>query len=198
MKTPFALITACFLLTACAVETPPTEVRSTNPVPSATSAPTATTEPSATLQPADPIAIGAETASDGCTVVDLNPEAWQPLFTAYNSGSDPFFHVHTQEAAGTFFFSMELYTVYGSGWTGQLGTFSPSCTANGLCVYLVPDASHAYLATEGELEIVSLSQVDGVFTLPLEIQLRDITLQPAPGSSSTGCYHIESLSIELE
>jgi hypothetical protein len=61
--------------------------------------------------------IGSGTAADGCTPVMLNPASWQPLFAAYKPGSDPFFHIHSNEEG--FFFNIELYTVYGPGWTGQ-------------------------------------------------------------------------------
>ena len=158
--------------------------------------PTAPARPSASA--AEAIAISEEIGPDSCPLVEFNPAAWQPLYSAYNTGGDPFFHIHTNEAAGTFYFNLELYTVYGPSWTGQLGTFTPDCNANGLCVYLVPDAVNPYWVTAGEMEIVALSQVDGVFTAPLEINFNGLTLEPVPGSSSTGCYHIESLSVHIE
>ncbi|MQC27030.1 MAG: hypothetical protein DWG76_06250 [Chloroflexi bacterium] len=189
-----------FILVACGAS-PTAEKPTDTAAPEATLAATNTAEPSPepteTEEPAEAIAIGSEVAEDGCTEVELNPAAWQPLYTAYTGGGDPFFHIHSQEAAGTFFFNMELYTVYGSSWTGQLGTFTPDCNANGLCVYLVPDAVNPYWVTEGDMEIVALQQVDGKFTPPTEINFSGLTLDPVPGSSSTGCYHIESLSIRI-
>ena len=75
----------------------------------ATSAPTETPVPptptevpptaTATEIP-DPVVISEETAGDGCTIVELNPGTWSPLFNAYKGGSDPFFHIHTMEAPG--------------------------------------------------------------------------------------------------
>lgn len=81
--------------------------------------------------------------------------------------------------------------VLGASWTGQLGTFTPDCNGNGLCVYLLPDAVNAYWATAGDMEIVSLEEIDGVLTLPLEINFSNLTLEPVPGSSAPGCYHID-------
>jgi hypothetical protein len=177
-----------------AAPTLPEATQTTAPSPEPTDPP----QPTATDEPLDAISITGATSADGCTLVDLNPAAWQPLYSAYKTGSDPFFQIHTQEGAGTFYFNMELYTVYGSAWTGQLGTFAPDCNANGLCVYLVPDAVNPYWVTDGEMEIVALTQVDGAFSSPLEINFMDLTLEPVPGSSSTGCYYIEELTVSID
>lgn len=115
---------------------------------------------------------------------------------AYNAGADPFYQFHDNEAG--FYFNVELYTVYGPGWTGQLGSFATNCNSNGICVYLVPDDAHAYLATAGEIDIVSLGQQGGVLQKPVDLTMRDLTLKPVPGSQSEGCFHIEEVSIQID
>jgi hypothetical protein len=221
MKTKFFLIAiALFTLAACTpaatAEAPAAEepadaaqVEATEPPPTATTPPTATPEPTATPVPPTevpptptetpippPIVIGTETAADGCTLLELNPVAWSPLYYAYNAGSDPFFHIHTQEQ-GLFFFGVEMYTVYGAGWTGQQGTFDTDCTANGICVYVVPSPPGAYLADAGEVDIVALAQEDDVIKLPVELHFRNLTFQPAPGGGATGCYHVDEVIITI-
>jgi hypothetical protein len=182
---------------------PPTAVPPTNtpvpptdtPVPTDTPEPTATSSP--TPIPPDPIIINTEeTADDGCLLIELNPETWNPLFAAYNSGSDPFFQIHTQDES--FYFNLELYTVYGASWTGQLGSFVPNCNGNGLCIYIVPDNSNPYWATAGEISINTLEQVDGALIFPVEITMNNLTMNPVPGSGSTGCYHIDEIAITIE
>lgn len=178
---------------------PPTDTEvpepTSTPIPPSATPTEVPPTPTETVVP-DPIVIGAAVGEDGCTPVELNPEAWSSLYIAYNGGSDPFFHIHTDEES--FFVGIELYTVYGAGWTGQTGTFALDCSANGICVYLVPDAVHPYLATEGEVEIESLSQTGGLVDFPVQLTLRDLVFEPAPGSASTGCYTVEQFEIEAE
>jgi hypothetical protein len=168
-------------------------------VPTATSSPTPvpTATPSPTPIPPDPIIINTEeTAADGCPLIELNPETWNPLTAAYNGGSDPFFQFHTQNES--FFFNLELYTVYGASWTGQLGSFVPNCNGNGLCIYILPDNTNPYWATAGEISINALEQVDGTLTFPVEIIMSNLTMNPVPGSQSTGCYNIAEMSVIIE
>lgn len=194
----------------------PTDPAPTDPPPSATPVPPSPTPvpPTATeVQPTstevpptepptplpDPISVNEEVqAADGCTQVALGPASWAPIYSAYNGGSDPFFHFHTNEA--DFFFGVELYTVYGSGYTGGTGMFDANCTTHGICIYLVPDASNgfAYLASAGELDIKALEQVDGVLQEPVDINIRNLTLDPVPGSGSPGCFHVDEVEIGLE
>jgi hypothetical protein len=63
------------------------------------------------------------------------------VFTPPGGGSDPFFHVHNSPAHDGFFFSVEAYTVYGSAWSGELGTFEIGCfpAGTGICVHFDPD-----------------------------------------------------------
>jgi hypothetical protein len=177
---------------------PPTET--TAPATATSVPPTATEVPptaTATEIP-DPIVVSDETAADGCQLVELNPGTWSPLYNAYNGGSDPFFHIHSQEGPGTFFFSLEFYTIYGSGWTGQTGDFEPNCDTHGICIYLVPDAVNPYIATAGSVEVVALSQTDGALDFPVEVHLSDMTFMPTPGSGSPGCVHVEAVSFLIE
>jgi hypothetical protein len=183
--------------TATETAVPPTDTPApTNtPEPTATSSPT----PTPTATPPDPIVISTdETAADGCPLIELNPESWQPLFAAYHGGGDPYFQFHTQ-AEESFHFNLEMYTVYGAGWTGQLGSFVPDCSgSNGLCVYIVPDNTNPYWATAGEISINALEQVDGALTFPVDITLSNLTMNPVPGSGSPGCFHIDELAVKIE
>jgi len=199
-----ACILLPFVLASCGGSPPPSEIEASDtpsPIPITEEPATVTAtlaKPTASEIPLPAFVVGNSTAEDGCLLVQLNPDEWQPLFTSYNSGSDPFFQIHTQEAEGTFFFGLELYTVFGPSWTGQLGTFSPSCNDNGLCVYLVPDAANSYWASAGDMEIVALSEEEGFFELPLLINFTNLTMSPVPGTTSPGCYHIDTLSVYID
>lgn len=177
--------------------TPLPATDTSTPVPSDTPLPpTDTAVPPTAAATALPVVMGEEQTADGCSIVALNPAAWQPLYRAYNPGSDPFFHIHTMEPG--FFFGAELYTVYGPGWTGELGTFATDCTANGICIYLAPVQGSLYLADKsGQIEIVSLLQTDNVLQLPVEFILHQVTFQPAPGGSASGCVYVEEVKISI-
>jgi hypothetical protein len=189
------LACAALALAACGA---PAETAPTAVAPSATPvSPSATSVPPTETPLADPIVIlQDQLAEDGCPRVELDTASWNPMHAAYNTGSDPFYQFHDNEDG--FYFNVELYTVYGPGWTGQLGTFDTDCTRNGICVYLVPDDEHAYLATEGEITIEDLSQQSGVLQMPVKLTMRNLTLEPVPGSQSEGCYHVEEVEIEIE
>jgi hypothetical protein len=168
----------------------PTEVPPTETPTEAPPTPTPTEVP-------EPLLIDPENiADDGCTVVELNPGSWNPPFNGFNRGSDPYFHIHSINQ--DFYFSAEFYTVYGAGWGGQLGTFAPDCNRSGICIYLVPDNTNAYLATDGEVEITALEEVNGVLQLPVEFSLTNLTLVPVPGSGAPGCYHLDAITILIE
>ena len=170
-----------------------------SPVPTDTPPPPTPTEvpPTETPVPPDPIVINSDVlADDGCPIVELNTTSWGPLYAAYNAGSDPFFHFHDNEEG--FYFNAEFYTQYGAGWTGELGTFAPDCNANGICVYLVPDDVNPFWATAGEVTITALEQVDGTISRPVEIEMTNLTMNPVPGSSSEGCFHVDAVSILIE
>ena len=118
------------------------------------------------------------------------------MSASYNAGSDPFYQFHDNEEG--FYFNVELYTVYGAGWTGQSGIFGVDCKAKGICVYLVPVDVNSYLATTGEIVIDSLSQEGDSLQKPVRLTMRNLSLQPAPGSTSQGCFHIKEVSIVIE
>ncbi|MCO4769396.1 MAG: hypothetical protein KDA24_05145 [Deltaproteobacteria bacterium] len=132
---------------------------------------------------------------DGCTVVDLDPSAWNPLYAAYEGGADPFFHLHSTE--DTLFFGAEMYTDYGAGWTGETGTFAPDCGANGICVYLVPDGLTVTRAVAGSVDVVSLTEVDGTLQRPAELVFRDMTFEATDAGSDT-CFHVEEMTLRAQ
>ncbi len=60
------------------------------------------------------------------------------------NSDDPLCHIHNVAAVDGFLLSLQFFTVYGSAWTGQTGTFPLNCNdpaSTGLCVYLDVDAS---------------------------------------------------------
>ena len=123
-------VAALALLAGCVSEIPPLE-----PEPSDTPSATPESSPSEPVGP--PISM-SEPNADGVVTITVDPAALEPLYYAFNqNGSDPLWQLHTDQS--DLFISVELYTVYGQGWTGQLGTFAVDCTANGICVYLDVD-----------------------------------------------------------
>lgn len=128
-------------------------------------------------------------------MVTLDTESWGPFYTAYVTGSDPFYQFHDNIEG--FHFNVELYTVYGAGWRGQTGTFEPACNTNGICMYLVPDDINSYWATAGEVTISVLAQKGGMLQEPVEIRMSNLSLEPVQGSNSMGCYHVDDVSIEI-
>lgn len=150
--------------------------------------------------PCASLEVTTETADDGCTVVNVPTDCWtSPLHAAYSpnaAANDPFFQLHDNEDG--FYFNVELYTQYGAEWTGQLGTFDANCETHGICVYLVPDDVAQYLAVAGTVEITALAQSGDQLQLPVDITLRDLRLQPVPGTSFTGCYHIKEVRLHKE
>lgn len=177
-----------------ALEEESTPVRTETSIPSEVPV-TQTQAPTATQ--AAPFEISEDQFSEeGCSLVSLNTDSWGTLSSSYNSGGDPFYQFHDNEEG--FYFNVELYTVYGAGWTGQTGTFDIDCNSNGLCIYLVPNDVNPYLASAGEIAIDSLSQVDGTLQRPVAITMSNLLLEPVPGSGSQGCYYIEQVSIAIE
>ena len=153
--------------------------------------------PTETPIPPGPIEIIVDDVNDeGCVIVKLNTESWGPLYASYNATSDPFYQFHDNEDG--FYFNIELYTVYGSGWKGETGTFDTNCRTNGICVYLVPDNTNPFLAASGEIVIDTLAQTDGTLQKPAAFSLNNLTFKPVPGSGSEGCYFVESLSLMVE
>lgn len=108
-------------------DAPTTEAPATDPP--ATDAPTTVAEPVIAITPTD----------TGFTI------EWAALgaapFYAEVGGGDPYFHIHNIPATDGFFFSLEMYTVYGSTWSGELGTFDIGCApaSTGICAHFDPD-----------------------------------------------------------
>jgi len=132
-----------------------------------------------------------ELGPDGCPTVSLHPEEWAPLSSMYTAGADPFFQIHDNEAG--FYFNVELYTVWGDGWTGDTGTYPANCDTHGLCVWLVPDDANPYLATAGDVDVVSLSQTGGALDGPFEVIVRDLTFVPTTDGGDFDCLHVDEV-----
>ncbi len=91
-----------------------------------------------------------------------------PFFAPAGGGTDPFFHIHTNPASDGFFLAFEMYTVWGGGWTGEMGTFPVTRTdpasSTGICPYFDPDGPGPLpvlggdFATTGE---ITINQLDG-------------------------------------
>jgi hypothetical protein len=110
------------------------------------------------------------------------------VFDDQTNPDDPFFHLHDQPEDG-FFFSLEMYTTgFGSGWTGQTGTFVLSCTAegSGICIHFDPDGDGdefgdlaADFAAGGTIQIDQLDDEGYDFTLT-DVTFSDGTTIPGP------------------
>ncbi|MBI4883284.1 MAG: hypothetical protein HY826_04435 [Actinobacteria bacterium] len=102
---------------------PPTDAATT------TAAPTTVAEPVVAFQP-----------TDTGFAIDWSALAGPPSFS-HTAGADPYYLIHTKPAVDGFFLSLEMYTVYGTQWTGQLGTFDIGCSASstGICAHFDPD-----------------------------------------------------------
>lgn len=104
-----------------------------------TSAAPTTTEAATTTEP--PMPTAAITIDGSNVTIDWSLVA-APFFAPPAAGSDdPFYHLHTNPATDGFFLAIEAYTVYGEGWTGELGTFDIDCApeGTGICVHFDPD-----------------------------------------------------------
>ena len=85
---------------------------------------------------------GAMVITDNIAAID-----WARVtatFVAPSDGAiDPYFFIHSDNTADGFYLSLELYTVWGQGWTGETGVFEISCTDairdTGICVHFDPD-----------------------------------------------------------
>ncbi len=147
-----------------ATQPPATDPPATDPPatePPVTEAPETTT----TLAP-EAIVIG-EADGDGVVPVAVDGTLLDPLFNQFIDGSDPFFHVHTQQE--DVFISVEMYSVFGDEWTGELGTFPTDCTTHGICVYFDPDGTGPLLGGgPAEGGQVTISQLDGEIVVTLD------------------------------
>jgi hypothetical protein len=149
---------------------------------------------STTLSPDDPpVVIGGAPGPDGHLPVRLNPEAWEDVVAEMNDDDveDPYYELHT-EGHDDFWFGVELHTVVGPGWTGELGLFATDCRNNGLCVYFDPDGgagpSPPLLASaNGEIDVVQLE--DGI-----SLTFRNLVFEE-PGRPG---YRVDSLHVEAD
>ncbi len=108
--------------------------------------------------PPDAIVIG-DPDDEGNVAVAIDGDQLDPLFDGFTAGADPFYLVHTQQ--DDIFVSVELYTVFGDGWTGELGTFPADCTTHGICVYLDPDGTGPLVGGGPGTGTVTVVQLDG-------------------------------------
>lgn len=81
------------------------------------------------------------------------------LFYAFVSGGDPFWHLHTQQT--NIHLSLEAYTVYGTSWTGQTGTFPLQCGLPwGLCLIFDADGTGPIPVTMWANGQITISRLD--------------------------------------
>ncbi len=97
----------------------------------------------------------SEPDADGNVAVTINRDVLAPLFYGYNDAdpNDTFYQIHTEQ--DDLYLSIELYLIFGDGWTGQLGTFDLDCDGNGICVYLDIDGT----GTQGILGPATVGQI---------------------------------------
>lgn len=140
------LTAGCIALAGCGdsgSSTDSTDAATTAP-PTTTLAPT--TDPPATDPPATEATTtvaepaSAITPTDGGFAIDWSALGTAPFY-AEVGGGDPYFNIHNFPESDGFFFSLELYTVYGSTWSGELGTFDIGCApaSTGICAHFDPD-----------------------------------------------------------
>ncbi len=114
-----------------------------------------------------PVTLGDPDA-EGNVSVTVDPSALTELFYLFveTNPADPYYHIHTNDS--DLFVGIELYTLYGAGWTGQLGTFALDCSANGICVYLDPDGTGPLEALgPGSTGNIVIDQLEGGYNVTL-------------------------------
>jgi hypothetical protein len=101
------------------------------------------------------------------------------------NATDPLFFVHNEPNTDGFYLGLEAYTVFGAGWTGQLGTFAIDCENNGICLHFDPDgpgpaidAGFDFLAS-GTIEFVQ-ADLDGFEAILTDVAFTDGTTIPGP------------------
>lgn len=141
----------------------------------ASSAPTAALDSAPAIQVAD----------DGSVVIDWESLEGVSFSAPVPSATDPLFFVHNDPARDGFFLGLEAYTVYGAGWTGQLGTFAIDCEANGICLHFDPDGDGPGIdlgfdfAATGTIEFVR-ADIDGFEAILTDVAFSDGTTIPGP------------------
>jgi hypothetical protein len=183
--------------TASATEAPATTEAPTESLPPATEAPATTeapppaTEAPATTEAAPPttmaptaIIIG-EPDAEGVIAMSIDGDQLAPLFDSFMEGDDPFYLVHTQQE--DIFVGVEMYTVFGADWTGQLGTFPSDCTTHGICVYLDPDGTGPLLGGGPGIGEITITQLDGGSIITID----DVTIVTDDGQ----VYNMSGLTL---
>ncbi len=153
--------------TTTAAPTTTTLAPTTTAAATTTVAPTTTGAPTTTA--AGPVISLGEPGDDGLIEVVVDRAGLAPLFNAYTAGADPLYLVHTQQ--DDLFVGIELYTVFGDGWTGEPGLFPADCTTHGICVYLDPDGTGPLPGMgpgNGTVTVVALDEDAGTATVTIE------------------------------
>ncbi|WKZ83125.1 MAG: hypothetical protein QY307_02415 [Acidimicrobiia bacterium] len=169
-----------------------------------TAAAATTTEATAATTTTEAAATTTTEAASGEGALVQNPDGsytvdWSALsgpisyIPPQGGSSDPFYHVHNDPDTDGFFLSIEAYTVYGPGWTGELGTFDIDCSSagTGICVYFDADGpgpipvSGADGSASGEIEFTIL-ETDRFEATVSNLTFGDGTTIPGPFVVSAG------------
>lgn len=124
---------------------------------------------STTLSDDDPpVVIGGAPGADGHLPVRLNPNAWDDIAARLvtDDPEDPYHELHS-EGHDNFWFGVELHTVKGPGWTGELGLFATDCVGAGICVRFDPDGGAGQIGPllAGATGEVDIEQLGGGYLL---------------------------------
>ncbi len=167
--------------------TVPPPTTTTTVAPTTMAPTTTTTAPPTTTTLAGPVIAIGEVGDDGITPVTINGAALAPLFDAFNdsNASDPLYQIHTTQT--DLYVGVELYTLFGAEWSGQLGTFPTDCTTHGICVYLDPDGTGPLPVAGPGLGDITITQLEGGSIVTLE----SVVFTDASGTS----YRVEGLTL---
>lgn len=161
---PSRLLAAALALAALAVACGGDGSSPTPPAAAVSLGPTSTT-----LSRDDPpVVIGGAPGADGHLPVRLNPRAWEGIATRF-VGDDPLDPYHELHSDGhdDFWFGLELHTLEGPGWTGELGLFATDCLGAGICVRFDPDGGAGPIGPllAGATGEVDVGQLEGGYLL---------------------------------
>jgi len=138
-------------------------------------------ETTTTIQEAAETMVLGDPDGDGNVAVAIDGGSLAPQANGFSDSdpSDPYYFIHTQQ--DDLFVGIEMYTLFGDGWTGDLGTFPTDCGTHGICVYFDLDGTGPAAAmgpATGEITITNLD--DGaVVTLDM------VTFTDASGTTYT-------------
>ncbi len=124
--------------------------------------------------PADGDGTGDDPAESDPPALDMSGETVMVNWAATNptyipdagGADDPFFQIHTSNELDGFYLDFELFTVWGSAWTGETGTFPIGCNDpvndTGICVHFVPDSEEGVNlgADFGATGTITINQLD--------------------------------------